>query len=236
MLRFSWCHSRTDVESEPEEEIAAVSGHAELHDTTSYVNRDWTKKEIAWRKVSEEGGLPGKFWEYVFVTWLQLSVVLFNPNCIKKTSILKVCGLADRPDKAQVQTFYISALWCSYFNLILICLLQLNHRKISPDYSRCVTWNCRSLETDGVANICRLCLNTNKHKRSGGHTHVRVKICFAFGVNTLLLPRLLLSAAPILKMLWMQPQLLIISVLSLVVVNQTNTYQASSETHTRNRS
>ncbi len=43
------------------EEIVTLCGHSELYDITSYLLRDRTKKEIAWRKVSEEVGLPGKF-------------------------------------------------------------------------------------------------------------------------------------------------------------------------------
>eukprot|EP00064_Thunnus_orientalis_P022933 superscaffoldBa00008193_g23155 len=41
-----------------EDKIVAVCGHPELYDTTAYSDRDRTKKENAWRKVSEEIGLP----------------------------------------------------------------------------------------------------------------------------------------------------------------------------------
>ncbi len=64
--------------------------------------------------------------------------VLFHPNSIQKTSILKVvclvCRLVDRSDKAWIQTFYKSASWCSYFGVLLMRLLQLNHSKI------CLFW------------------------------------------------------------------------------------------------
>ncbi len=45
------------------------------------------------------------------------------------------CGLADRPDRAWIRTFYKSASWCSYFGILLIRLLQLNHSKI------CLFWD-----------------------------------------------------------------------------------------------
>ncbi len=51
---------REYVESEMEEGTVAVCGRSELCDTTSYLHREQTKKEIAWRKVSEEVELPGK--------------------------------------------------------------------------------------------------------------------------------------------------------------------------------
>uniref|UniRef100_A0A671PYE7 MADF domain-containing protein n=1 Tax=Sinocyclocheilus anshuiensis TaxID=1608454 RepID=A0A671PYE7_9TELE len=38
--------------------IVSVCGHPEIYDTTSYSYRDRTKKEIAWKKISEEVGLP----------------------------------------------------------------------------------------------------------------------------------------------------------------------------------
>ncbi len=47
-----------------EEEIVAVCEHSVLYDTTSYLHGDQTKKEIAWRKVSQEVRLSGKFWKY----------------------------------------------------------------------------------------------------------------------------------------------------------------------------
>ncbi len=68
--------------SKMEEDIAAICWHPELCDTTSYLQRDWTKKEIARRKVIKEVGLPGKFWKYVSVTWFELLVVFFDPDRI----------------------------------------------------------------------------------------------------------------------------------------------------------
>ncbi len=46
VLRLSWCHWRHDG-SEMEEEIVAVCRHPETYDTSSYLYRDRTKKEIA---------------------------------------------------------------------------------------------------------------------------------------------------------------------------------------------
>ncbi len=43
--------------------------------------------------------------------------------------------MANRPNKAWIQTYYKSASWCSYFCIILICLLQLNNSKI------CLFWD-----------------------------------------------------------------------------------------------
>ncbi len=71
-----------------EEEIVAVCGHPNLYDTISYLYRDWTKKEIAWRKVSKEVGLPGKF-----IKCYLIPAIGFTFRSIKKTSILKVICL-----------------------------------------------------------------------------------------------------------------------------------------------
>ncbi len=86
----------------------------------------------------------------------------------------------DRPDKASIQTFYKSS-WYSYFGILLIRLLKLNHSEIClfwdhtavvsqinsadvwhagySEYLLILTrqlWNCHSPETDGEANICGL--------------------------------------------------------------------------------
>ncbi|KAL3056870.1 hypothetical protein OYC64_007364 [Pagothenia borchgrevinki] len=38
--------------------VVAVSGFPEIYDTMSYIYRDRNKKELAWRKISEEVGIP----------------------------------------------------------------------------------------------------------------------------------------------------------------------------------
>ncbi len=104
------------------------------------------------------------------------------------------CRLADRPGKAWVQTFFMLTPWCSYFGILVIRLLQLNHSKICLcwDHTSVVNqinsadawlprlqwifidfnqlWNCHSLETDGEANVRGVRLNANKHKWSCSQT------------------------------------------------------------------
>ena len=41
--------------------IVAVCGHPELYNITSPFYKIRTKKDLAWRKVAEEVGLPGEF-------------------------------------------------------------------------------------------------------------------------------------------------------------------------------
>ena len=43
--------------------VVAVSGFPEIYDTMSYIYRDRNKKELAWRKISEEVGIPGKLYK-----------------------------------------------------------------------------------------------------------------------------------------------------------------------------
>ncbi len=71
----------------------AVCGHPELCDTTTYLHRDRTKKETAWRKVSEEVGLPAYLIPAIGCTFrsrLHLENKHFK-SCF-------ACGLADRSD------------------------------------------------------------------------------------------------------------------------------------------
>ncbi len=57
--------SRRWIRKMEEKIILVVCEHPELYDTASYLYRDRNRKELAWRKVSEEVGLPGKLWKYV---------------------------------------------------------------------------------------------------------------------------------------------------------------------------
>ncbi|XP_051977935.1 uncharacterized protein LOC127639764 [Xyrauchen texanus] len=55
--------------------ILAVSSHPELYDSTSYFNRDRNKKDLAWKRVSEEIGQPEDFcrkkWKSLRDTYLK---------------------------------------------------------------------------------------------------------------------------------------------------------------------
>ncbi len=70
-------------------------------------------------------------WAQQYCAWTLKSVNSKNP-CFKTKP---PNDLADRPDKAWIQTFYKSASWCCYFGILLIRLLQLNHIKI------CLFWD-----------------------------------------------------------------------------------------------
>ena len=82
----------------------------------------------------------------------------FRKQAIKK---LFACRLGNRPDKAWIQTFYKSALLCSYFGIILIRLLQWIHSTI------CLVWFHTTVATCGLLDTVRamaLYVNTTRHR------------------------------------------------------------------------
>ncbi len=67
--------------------------------------------------------------------------------------MLLACGLADRTDKAWIQTFAdMLASSCSYFSILLVRLLQLNHGKICLfwDQARLIQKLCDLLDTVNI--------------------------------------------------------------------------------------
>ncbi len=56
--------------------IVVVCGYPELYDTTSYFYRKRNKKDLAWKKVSEEDGRSGKLQKTLF-TQFELYIYIY---------------------------------------------------------------------------------------------------------------------------------------------------------------
>ena len=70
-----------------------------------------------------------EFWEICLSTALPwLIQTTFTEKAFQK---LFACRLADRPDEAWIQALYKATLWYCYFSVLLIQLLQSDHREIS---------------------------------------------------------------------------------------------------------
>ncbi len=126
VLKFSRHHWGPDVESDREEEIVAVCGHTELYDAASYLYRNQTKKQIAWRKVSEEVGLPGKFWKYVCYLIPAIGCTFWSGLHLENKHFKSCfgCGVVHTPDKARLFTnqhgdvIILTLFWSIYCNYI----------------------------------------------------------------------------------------------------------------------
>ena len=99
----------------------ALLGHPELYGNTS-TETGQIRNCCDWESVTaSQVRLPDKLWKIC-----QHSIALIDLNSINGTSIVKLVYLSSglQTDEAWIQAFCTTTLWCCYFSILLIHLLQ----------------------------------------------------------------------------------------------------------------